>query len=68
MSGVEFNKVMAITMADEGEIVRYFRMICQLLRQIQDAKMASDALKEKARQTFQKMNRGIIDAERQLRA
>jgi superfamily II RNA helicase len=68
MTGADFEKIMAITHTDEGEIVRYFRMISQLLRQIREAHGATESLKEKAQATFRKMNRDIIDAERQLRS
>jgi superfamily II RNA helicase len=68
MAGGDFEAILSVTPTDEGEIVRNFRMICQLLRQIREAKGATATLKEKARATFSKINRGIIDAERQLRS
>jgi len=68
MTGCDFETLMKVTPIDEGEIVRYFRMISQLLRQIREAKGATDTLKSKAQSTFKKMNRDIVDAERQLRS
>ncbi len=66
MSGKDFNQVKEISCIDEGEIVRYFRMVAQLLREIQDAKCTSENLKENVRATFKKINRDIVNAERQL--
>lgn len=68
MSGKDFEKVMTITHSDEGEIVRYFRMISQLLREIREAKGVSDSLKAKAQSIFKIMNRDIVDAEKQLKS
>jgi len=68
MSGKDFEGLMSITHVDEGEIVRHFRMISQLLREIQEAHGVSESLKEKAKATFKKMNRDIVDAEKQLKA
>ncbi len=68
MTGCDFGKLMSVTHVDEGEIVRYFRMISQLLRQIREANGVTEKLREKAQSTFRKMNRDIVDAERQLRS
>ncbi len=65
--GAPFEKVLQFTDADEGELVRYFRMVIQLLRELQHAPHASDKLKKTAGSAWGKMNRGVVDAERQLR-
>ncbi|MBI2871193.1 MAG: DEAD/DEAH box helicase, partial [Candidatus Omnitrophica bacterium] len=68
MQGARFEDMGRFVFTDDGEIVRYFRMTLQLLRQLRNAPGVSDALKEKARVAIEKINRGVIDAERQLRA
>ena len=67
LRGTSFDKILRLTDTDEGEVVRYFRMSVQILREINDAKVASHILKEKIRETIRVMNRGIVDAEKQLR-
>jgi len=56
-----------MTDTDEGEVVRYFRMSVQILREISEAKVASLTLKERIKETIRVLNRDIIDAEKQLR-
>jgi superfamily II RNA helicase len=58
---------MELTEADEGEMVRYFRMVIQLLRELMHAPHTSDKLKAAAGSAWHKINRGVVDAERQLR-
>ncbi len=67
LRGADFSKVLELTDTDEGEIVRYFRMSMQILREIIDARVASHILKEKAKKVIHIINRGIVDAEKQLR-
>ncbi len=67
LRGAQFAKIMQCTDTDEGEIVRYFRMSIQILREISEAKVASQILKERIRETIRVTNRDIIDAEKQLR-
>ena len=52
---------------DEGEIVRYFRMTVQLLRQLIDAPAVDELLRKKAYIALSKINRDVVDAEQQLR-
>ncbi len=66
MNGEPFNKILTYTETDEGEIVRYFRMGIQVLREILEADI-SDALKQKAYTVINKINRDVIDAEKLLR-
>ena len=68
LKGAEFNEIVELTNSDEGEIVRYFRMIIQLLRQIENAPYTSEKLKKTAYDARMIMNRDVIDAERQLRS
>lgn len=66
--GETFNKVSLNTTTDEGELVRYFRMSAQLLREIISNRLSSNTLKEKISRLIPKINRDIVDAEKQLRA
>ena len=67
MRGMPFDKLMKQTMVDEGEVVRYFRMVIQLLRQLLQAPNTSDQLRKAAAEARSRINRDVIDAERQLR-
>lgn len=67
LRGTNFSKILQFTDTDEGEIVRYFRMAVQILREINDAKVTSYILREKIKETIQVINRDIVDAEKQLR-
>jgi superfamily II RNA helicase len=67
LRGTRFDKILQFTDTDEGEVVRYFRMSVQILREISDAKVSSHILKEKIRETIRVINRDIVDAEKQLR-
>jgi superfamily II RNA helicase len=67
LRGTNFDKILQFTDTDEGEVVRYFRMAIQILREINDAKVASHILREKLKETIRVINRDIIDAEKQLR-
>jgi len=67
LRGTNFAKMMQLTDTDEGEIVRYFRMSIQTLREINCAQVCSHLLKGKIKETIRVINRDIIDAEKQLR-
>ncbi len=67
LRGTNFAKTLQFTDTDEGEVVRYFRMAIQILREINDAKVSSHILREKVRETIRVINRDIVDAEKQLR-
>jgi superfamily II RNA helicase len=67
LRGTNFDKTLRFTDTDEGEVVRYFRMSVQILREINDAKVASRILKEKIKEIIRVINRDIVDAEKQLR-
>lgn len=66
MHGMKFEKILDLTDTDEGEVIRYFRMAIQILREISDAPI-SPILAGKIKTTVRTINRGIIDAEKQLR-
>jgi superfamily II RNA helicase len=67
LRGTEFSKLVQYTDTDEGEIVRYFRMTIQVLREIHDNPVASLLLKTRIKETIRIINRGVVDAEKQLR-
>jgi superfamily II RNA helicase len=67
LRGTNFSKTLRFTDTDEGELVRYFRMSLQILREISEARVASRILKDKIRETRRVINRDVIDAEKQLR-
>ncbi len=67
VQGVPFDRIFRLTQADEGEIVRHFRMIIQLLRELEHAHSTSDDLRAKAHKARMKINRDVVDAEKQLR-
>ena len=66
MRGEDFNKVLTYAQADEGEIIRYFRMGVQILREILDTP-AQPSFKDKVRSASRLISRDIVDAENQLR-
>jgi ATP-dependent RNA helicase DOB1 len=67
LNGTDFSKLGRYSDVDEGELVRYFRMTVQILREMQHADVFSDLLKEKVGKLLSVFNRDIIDAEKQLR-
>ncbi len=66
MRNESFDKLFRYSDADEGEIIRYFRMTIQILREITETPVAQK-VKEKAKNAIRLINRDIIDAEKQLR-
>ena len=52
LRGTNFDKILQFTDTDEGEVVRYFRMSMQILREINDAKVASASLKRKNKRNY----------------
>jgi len=67
IKGQTFAEALKQTDVDEGEVVRYFRMTVQVLREILDAQI-SDSLQERAFRLISLINRDIVDSERQLRS
>ncbi|MFA5362731.1 MAG: DEAD/DEAH box helicase [Candidatus Omnitrophota bacterium] len=66
LQGTDFSKIMRYTDTDEGEIVRYFRMCVQTLREIHEAMGYSVVLTDKLQETIRMINRDVVDAARQL--
>ena len=66
MRNEEFDRLLRYTDADEGEIIRNFRMAVQILREILDTP-ATPQFKDRVKRVIYLINRDIIDAERQLR-
>ncbi|NQT75327.1 MAG: hypothetical protein HQ566_02270, partial [Candidatus Omnitrophica bacterium] len=66
MRNEEFDRLLRYTDADEGEIIRNFRMAVQILREILDTP-ATPQFKDRVKKVIYLINRDIIDAERQLR-
>jgi len=67
LRGTSFSKILQYTDTDEGEVVRYFRMAIQILREIRDNPVSSSFLKDRIRETIRMINRDVVDAEKQLR-
>jgi len=65
--GESFEKVLQATPEDEGSLVRYVRMVIQLLREIAHAPHASASIRAKAQKARQMIDRDVVDAEKQLR-
>jgi len=66
MAGEEFEKILRLGDVDEGEIIRYFRMAIQILREILDTPISPN-VRDRVKKAAQLINHGIIDAEKQLR-
>ena len=66
LNGMKFQRVLQFTDTDEGELIRYFRMAVQILREIKDAPI-SPGLKERITSAVRYISRDVVDAEKQLR-
>ena len=66
MKNKTFQTIIEHLQIDEGEVIRYYRMSIQVLREILETP-ASRALKQKIQKAIELINRGVIDAEAQLR-
>jgi len=67
LGGCRFHELGKHTDVDEGEIIRHFRMVVQLLRQLKQAPRVSESLRQKASRAMREANRDLVDAEKQLR-
>ena len=65
--GCEFDKLMDYAELDPGDFVRAFRLVIDQLRQIRRAMKGHTALTDKLNRCIGKINRDVVDAERQLR-
>jgi len=61
-----FEKLVRQSEHDEGEIIRYFRMTVQVLREMRDAPLSTH-LRRRLEEALIRINQGFIDAENQLR-
>ncbi len=66
-NGADFDRMAKSTRADEGELVRHFRMIIQLLRALAHAPGIPGTLRPICQQARDLINRDVVDAEKQLR-
>jgi 23S rRNA (adenine(2503)-C(2))-methyltransferase len=62
----DFQSIIEQLQVDEGEVIRYYRMGIQVLREMLETP-ASDELKYKIENAITLINRGVIDAEDQLK-
>ena len=65
--GCEFEKLEKYARLDAGDFVRNFRLVIDQLRQIRRAMVGHTALVDKLNRCIDKINRDVVDAERQLR-
>lgn len=66
--GCEFETLPHYVNLADGDFVRAFRLVIDLLRQVRRAAVGHDALLDKVDRCLDKINRDVVDAERQLRA
>lgn len=66
--GCEFEMLPQYASLADGDFVRAFRLVIDLLRQVRRAVVGHDALLGKVDRCLNKINRDVVDAERQLRA
>ncbi len=64
--GEDFDQILQSSDADEGEVVRYFRMVLQVLRELQETPL-SDETKKYITKLIRMIDRDVVDSERQLR-
>ncbi|MBU2103028.1 MAG: hypothetical protein KKF80_06495, partial [Candidatus Omnitrophica bacterium] len=65
--GAGFERLEKLCGVDEGEIVRNFRMSIQVLREMLTSQIISEPLKMKITHCLRRVNRDVVDAEKQLR-
>ena len=65
--GCEFDKLEKYAHLDAGDFVRTFRLVIDQLRQIRRAMAGHTVLVDKLNRCIGKINRDVVDAERQLR-
>lgn len=68
LKNASFQDAVQASKIDEGELIRYFRMIIQLARQLTQAPNVSEKIVKTAEDLRRLMDRGVVDAERQLRS
>jgi len=65
--GAEWKQLEAHTSASDGDMVRFVRLTIQLLRNTAYALAKEDPLRDKLHAAVRRINRDVVDAERQLR-
>lgn len=65
MGESDFDRIVQSVPFDEGEIIRYYRMALQLLREILDTEISPE-LKSRIQITIHMIKRGVIDAEEEM--
>jgi superfamily II RNA helicase len=65
--GGTWDELEAHTGASDGDLVRHFRLAIQLLRTTYHGVAADDPARPRLRGAVARLNRGVVDAERQLR-
>ena len=65
--GCDFEDLHQYVHLADGDFVRSFRLVIDLLRQMRRAMVGHTALLDKLNRCIDKINRGVVDAERQLR-
>ena len=65
--GCEFDQLEKFAHLDAGDFVRTFRLVIDQLRQIRRAMSGHTGLVDKLNRCIEKINRDVVDAERQLR-
>lgn len=65
--GCAWAELEAHTGASDGDLVRYFRLTLQLLRNTMYALPKEDPLRDRLHGAARRLNRDVVDAERQLR-
>jgi superfamily II RNA helicase len=66
MDGKPFDEIMVATEHDEGEVIRFYRMCLQILREIKDTPV-SVGFKPRVDEAIGLINRDVINAEEQLK-
>jgi superfamily II RNA helicase len=66
--GCSFDELKGYTDTPPGDLVRYFRLASDLLRQIKRVVSMEDPLYHKINDCISRINRDVVDAEKQLRA
>ena len=66
--GCEFETLPQYVNLADGDFVRSFRLVIDLLRQVRRATVGHGVLLDKVDRCLDKINRDVVDAERQLRA
>jgi superfamily II RNA helicase len=65
--GCDWKDLEAHTAASDGDLVRFFRLALQLIRNTRHALDPQDPLRDRLRGAERRINRDVVDAERQLR-